>query len=1185
MSSSSDSPVYNMDQYDTLIVVSLAIIGTLLVASVVKNLIHRYFNPQIEAVDTPMFITLLLKHNPSFHLWTAIGKGFKGLSGSKHSSNDGDDDKPPKMVEVYPFDYHHHEEQASFSQIVSVELTPEKIAEFPPVVQPVLKWLPIHVGIKGGLARLCLKWHSGLRDSGKKACPWMAKEIEGVNDCDLVVLVPDTNTLEQNEKVAESYAGYRISEDFVLESADVQIKSNLNDYFNSPDITMNQVLIFRTHDGRLFLAYTKTAYNDCFYGIVRANLAAILPSVNVKWDFDEHNNCIVGEKVLVRMIMRYIKGHGKSYSIDKNTWEHYQKRKLTPSSAFYVLKKFDSKDDKFEFAYQHMKSLKVLPVFGDDEDTGHPAPVGAAEFWGRVLKEVNRNIAMRGTRLMMSPMNPTEAEEWWARKLQTSEEKVLRMEDKLAVKDYQLMSEKGIRYINPRWMEEESALFCSAQINSKSMDSGTTNSSEYVTVDTIPGMAELEKKAKMLKQEKAKKSLKVSPFSAGVFKKEDSVYGDPSSLNTVIGTTRQRCLLDAYRKVEGGGLEGSDDCFPHNEAPEEIFDKAPVSGWEALKTLFHQTASHRRILFLGVLFLTAGSLCNVTALVFFSSNGLTNAYLYGTFTALYMIGSFVGMWYLQTLARKIEYSVFSELFLNLLQRSRRWWGPYFRLSQVLGRMQADGKAVTTIWTNFFPTFVVNSIVLPLLFVAIIFIDWTVFLFAICFFGFVIALFLSFFVWFHRETKKLRRKVGRLYALAYEVIQSQKTLRRSNTTGIEVCIYRELFTSVQEVRFRLKMYQQWMNNLVRAIELCVIHATIYSLNSSSLSTSDQSIVTMLAYVVFTEVTALYRASSTYFANLGMIERVLELNNSACMDQHTFSTIQTRMQQYAKLKRQSPHKSDSGEKAASIFDETHGIYSTNGEIKLESVVYEDSNLQNNGSSEEISRKARVDLPDFVSRTGELNVWNVTDPALNSNILAMVLENTIHGDYALSSGRISLGGTSLSNYDSIVLREHIAFISAREKLMEFSLFDNITVGCIGCPFDEPSEASEGSECNTGALKKVSAKRFNTAVQMAGLEQHFVMDMELPNGYENINTSKMNLSEYTRLLVLLCRAYMRERIEVVMVVMPDSLRKCSRKDGSRGEMVNNTRRCCEYHHLMSVIDVMFVSEGKTAIAVVSKQ
>lgn len=258
--------------------------------------------------------------------------------------------------------------------------------------------LPVGTGIKGGIARKVLKVICGRK--------WkhydFASEMNGDGDVDLVVAVPEIMS-ELRLRLRKEFAGMMIG-GVALEAKDIELSSDLKDFFLSRDVTMNECLLFHSSDG-YFLYYSSGAYSDGSRGIIRPCVHCLHNGYSQIW-FYWKGRPVVASHNFARTIVRMIKGHGLSFALDENTIRFYQENGLDPVTLWRILRPFHKNEDKFLYAVKYLEAFRMLSKFQSDTER--------FKLWGRVFMEIQNRIAKFGKLVNLSEPDAETIEAWMA---------------------------------------------------------------------------------------------------------------------------------------------------------------------------------------------------------------------------------------------------------------------------------------------------------------------------------------------------------------------------------------------------------------------------------------------------------------------------------------------------------------------------------------------------------------------------------------------------------------------------------------------------------------------------------------------------------------------------------------------------------------------------------------------------
>jgi len=254
-----------------------------------------------------------------------------------------------------------HPETLQSTEVLSMEVS---VGDLLPDFQAYVRDLPVGMGFKGGIARKLLKLLVGCDPQSEM----MKRELKGEYDADIVVTVdhhgPDTSRLVRKALTGKPIGPNKITpEDIEV----ITIERLQSYYWNSRDISQNEVLLFRTAPEHVFLFFTPEAREDSLAGNIRRVSRCLMNDYCLMWRCDNKGKPIWTSICLARALVRYFKGHGKKVMWDKATQKYYRKRKLTVTDAFRVLRPFyDPKvalkqQPKFPAVCKKLKEWGLLP--------------------------------------------------------------------------------------------------------------------------------------------------------------------------------------------------------------------------------------------------------------------------------------------------------------------------------------------------------------------------------------------------------------------------------------------------------------------------------------------------------------------------------------------------------------------------------------------------------------------------------------------------------------------------------------------------------------------------------------------------------------------------------------------------------------------------------------------------------
>lgn len=256
--------------------------------------------------------------------------------------------------------------------------------------------LPVGFGIKGGVARKVLKVLAG----GGYVDPAFAAEMNGGGDVDILVAVPSASATTR--RYVRSSLSRTTLGGMVIEPKDIEVCYDLEHYFLTRDITLNEALLFRWSPRDVVLLYSEQAWTDAVSSTIRPSVHCVHNGFSQVWFVDGHNNTVITPKPLARCILRYLKGHGVQYDIPPSTWTYYREvAPLTYDRLFLILKAFVEDDEKMRTCVAHLEELGLLEP---GMDMNH--------LWGACVFAMNTRLARVGRRLTFSEPGVDAIERW-----------------------------------------------------------------------------------------------------------------------------------------------------------------------------------------------------------------------------------------------------------------------------------------------------------------------------------------------------------------------------------------------------------------------------------------------------------------------------------------------------------------------------------------------------------------------------------------------------------------------------------------------------------------------------------------------------------------------------------------------------------------------------------------------------
>lgn len=263
-----------------------------------------------------------------------------------------------------------------------------------------IECMPVGTGLKGGIARKILKVICGK----KRSHPDFAAEMNGNGDVDILVAVRAV-TPELRLNIRQQIAGKKCGHLEIM-AKDIEVADDLKAYFRHRDVTMNEVLVFRTGEHAVNIYYTDEAVADIDNSVIRPSIHCLHTGYGQVWRYDELQRFIVCFN-FDRCIIRWVKGHGLFYEINAETWSHYRERGLSQRSIFRIFRNFVGDEQAFRRCHRHLAALGLV---AQDSDPNF--------LWGSAIFEVNSRLAKHGKRLTFTEPDAAQIEEWIARKQQ-----------------------------------------------------------------------------------------------------------------------------------------------------------------------------------------------------------------------------------------------------------------------------------------------------------------------------------------------------------------------------------------------------------------------------------------------------------------------------------------------------------------------------------------------------------------------------------------------------------------------------------------------------------------------------------------------------------------------------------------------------------------------------------------------
>ncbi|GAB4823367.1 hypothetical protein N2152v2_010413 [Parachlorella kessleri] len=267
-------------------------------------------------------------------------------------------------------------------QIYAETVDLDAIATVDPGIASVAKELGFGLGIKGGIARKMLKILHGTPEPATDDF-----------DIDCILLAEPGLTPAEETELRKTVTGMQLGH-LILEPKDVEVlsKEEVKTYWITRDICLNEVLLLRLTPGApLTLFYSADALRDASTSVIRSIPHTLKSDFTECWALDGEKP-ILSAKHVARTIVRYFKGHGRSYEFDE------------------ILRTVHADDDKYRAVVTHL--IDVGLISGRDVQLKG----GFNGLWGATLKEVNDKMAQFGGRLSLEDLDAEAVERWIVQK-------------------------------------------------------------------------------------------------------------------------------------------------------------------------------------------------------------------------------------------------------------------------------------------------------------------------------------------------------------------------------------------------------------------------------------------------------------------------------------------------------------------------------------------------------------------------------------------------------------------------------------------------------------------------------------------------------------------------------------------------------------------------------------------------
>jgi len=277
-----------------------------------------------------------------------------------------------------------------------------------------LDWLKENpgFGFKGGIARTFAKKVFGVPADAA----WMVAEMKRFNDIDLIIFVEGAVTLEEQEQMIDNVCEKPVA-NIVVVPQDVEIASyDIASYFQSRDITLNQVLVYCGDGGRLWLVSAKIARLHSLGGIASPTRTSAAGSLHVNYKLDRLGRPVQNIKHIVRALTAWVKGRSQDVLFDEATLQHWKRNPFPPGYVYYIMEQVKAED--FERVYLKLVSLGFVERHNK----------GCNFWWGELLQLLNNCAARNGGRFDMrrTELSTDEVLIWKSRKISAMTEQMLK---------------------------------------------------------------------------------------------------------------------------------------------------------------------------------------------------------------------------------------------------------------------------------------------------------------------------------------------------------------------------------------------------------------------------------------------------------------------------------------------------------------------------------------------------------------------------------------------------------------------------------------------------------------------------------------------------------------------------------------------------------------------------------------
>lgn len=214
-----------------------------------------------------------------------------------------------------------------------------------------LEVVPEHIGIKGGVAREMLKVALGIATTHIP---------EKIADLDLVVFEEPAPTREERiarrMELANQISG--------VEPKDLEFlpagESGLRHYFITRDVTMNEVIVFKTEDGFKF-QFTPECRDSLQSRVIKPSIHCAHSGLDVVWIIRD-DEVVIDANIARRCIYRRIKGDGDRYDFEQFSMRA-SVAAIDDDTLFKISKRFIKDPEMFR------KCCDALLEFGFSEES------------------------------------------------------------------------------------------------------------------------------------------------------------------------------------------------------------------------------------------------------------------------------------------------------------------------------------------------------------------------------------------------------------------------------------------------------------------------------------------------------------------------------------------------------------------------------------------------------------------------------------------------------------------------------------------------------------------------------------------------------------------------------------------------------------------------------------------------